>query len=187
MAAVKGKNGRRPNIHLFQEPKAGDCPPSTCCSSGSSGFVGGFSDWVGSFNSPSPFQRQEHDSTIPLAFYLSAQVASNCLEFIFMWPQRSNKEKQLTGQNQWDIDFMAQQTLIYICELKGAPKTFKELAWFLGGADKAWLEGSAFPRPGSAVSVQWHGHSRETDPRSIETDFVIKTKHGWQELTATDC
>lgn len=40
-----------------------------------------------------------------------------------------------------------------IFQLKGTPETFKELAGFPGEADKAWLEGSAFPRPGSAVSA----------------------------------
>ncbi len=77
MAAVKGKKGRRPNIHLLQEPQAGARPASTF----SSGFVGGLRGWVGSFSSPSPFQRQGHDSNIiPALFYVCAQVASNCLD-----------------------------------------------------------------------------------------------------------
>ena len=55
MAAAKGKKGRTPNIHLLQEPQAGACgPPST------SGFVGGLGDWVGSFNSTSPFHTHTH-------------------------------------------------------------------------------------------------------------------------------
>lgn len=69
MAAVKGKKGRRPNIHLLQEPQAGARPPSALHSACSSGFVGGLSDWVGSFNSPCPFKRQDHDSNIiPTSF-----------------------------------------------------------------------------------------------------------------------
>ena len=70
MAAVKGKKGRRPNIHLLQEPQAGARPPSALCSAPSSGFVGGLSDWVGPFNSPSPYQRQEHDSNIIPVFFM---------------------------------------------------------------------------------------------------------------------
>lgn len=86
MAAVKGKKGRIPNIHLLQEPQAGARPPSTFCSARALGFVGGLSDWVGSSNSTSPFQRQGHDSNIKPAFFnlfffnVSALVASNCLD-----------------------------------------------------------------------------------------------------------
>ena len=81
MAAAKGKKGRTPNIHLLQEPQAGACgPPST------SGFVGGLGDWVGSFNSTSPFHThtqthtQKHSNIILAFYYISAQVACNCLE-----------------------------------------------------------------------------------------------------------
>lgn len=70
MAAVKGKKGRIPSIHLLQEPHAGAGNPSTLCSAWSSGSVGGLSDWVGSFNSPSPFQIKGHDSNIIPAFYV---------------------------------------------------------------------------------------------------------------------
>lgn len=75
MAAVKGKKGMSPNIHLLHGPHAGVCPPSTF----SSCFVGGLSGWVGSFSPPSAFKIQEHDSNIIPCFKVSAQVASNCL------------------------------------------------------------------------------------------------------------
>lgn len=79
MAAAKGKKGRRPNIHLLQEElRTGARPPSTSSGSCSSGFVGGLHDWVGSFNSTHPFQRQ--GLKYHTSFY--AQVASNCLHFI---------------------------------------------------------------------------------------------------------
>lgn len=73
---------------------------------------------------------------------------------------------------------------VSISELKGSPKTFKGLAGFPGGADKAWLEESAFPRPGSAVSAlnqvahpDMDIHERDTH-RPLETDFAIKMNHG---------
>lgn len=84
MAAVKGKKGSRRNILLLQEPQAGARPPSALCSAWSSGFVGGLSGWVGSFNGPAPLQRQEHDSNIIPAtffFYVCARAASYCLNF----------------------------------------------------------------------------------------------------------
>lgn len=82
MAAAKGQKGRSPNIHLFQEPHIGARAPSTLCSAWSSSFVGGLSDWVGSSKSPFPFQRQEHDSNIIVAIYVSCYYKK--MLFFFM-------------------------------------------------------------------------------------------------------
>lgn len=75
MAAVKGKKGRRLNAHLLQELQAGARTSSSLCSSG---FVGQLSEWVGSFNFPSPFYTQGHDSNIIPLFFMSVQITPNC-------------------------------------------------------------------------------------------------------------
>lgn len=87
MAAVKGKKGRRPSIHLLQEPQAAAArPTSASCSAWSSASVGGPRDWVGSFH--------RHKTQIShQLFYASAQVASDCLGEVF-FKVKKRKENQ---------------------------------------------------------------------------------------------
>lgn len=69
---------------------------------------------------------------------------------------------------------------VSISELKGSPKTFKELAGFPGGADKAWLDQSAFPRPASAMSAVNQVADPDVgihDDDAHIPDFAIKMSH----------
>lgn len=195
MAAVKGKKGRSHNIHLLQEPQAGTRLPSTLSSAWSSGFLEWFSDWVGSFNSPSPFQRQGHDSDIILFFYVCAQVAPNCLSLFLCDCSRGGKKGAGYAKiNEIRIDFMAERTLIY-CEQRWTSLSWKELlkhlrSWQYSPGEKTKRGWRGLLSHGLALqcqySIKWHGHSWETDPKSLETDFAFKMNHGWPGVIETD-